>query len=1099
MSAELEGIRDSLKRIAQTEYRAFETAENVFNTEVESLLVRNELTNADLDRLARAMVEMSDQLAAMLWTAEKNRLLSNEQDVENYLILFRDGLKKSLEDFLDPDFLMRVRIDRAGQAPIQTTFDQLRLYSYFEFRAKFMLKKLRANAAGKSLHGLRDEFNTMAYGTTAALDIPALRASHETFRRAPGGEALQVTRESYENLTAEQAGRLLVASGTAWPGFNQQKLLMLYDQVNTLGSDPVEYMTDDARIYTEEQTLNFLRRLQKTLARNPEANADLIVLVDRIITLNENKDLDNQVEAAFSAWRDAEMQALVDVSHQMSRRRLRDFLSSYFSNVDDQDPKKWVLRPETIPTDNTPQAQALRAEIIQVVNDLKNDRLPTMRNNIANLGYDYLDANQRSVLNNRQHRFADELSARVAELAKAATTVSEKNQESSADQEKKLEKLAPQELYDLAKSLWQLLFKGDKTTENQSKSGINERYEAVVVELKSRGVVDGIDWAKRGTYLTDRRELFNAGITGVSSAMTLNMDGLYDGGDGWYGAKVPATFDEGNILRALYGHDVSLDAGELAARRVRPTLESGDAEERERLKSIDQILPIVCEYYSDFDPDTMVKGEFHATAHFNRGHIERFKQAVKQAWKQEELGLGEDDSLTPLQEEAFGLAWELQQLLDLRTYFALPFYIAGWSPQDDIGGTISVTAKRLAKGKGVYVICGKGKGFVSPTLSVAGFSDDVADALDSVSKRNNYAFSTEIASAIWRDWHAHDIDSQPGISEEARVAFIRERGGDAVVPGTWAFWGPRVRGQRLDPFLLRTRDGLIKSFKGSEVTAPVYELNLKGYFEGGKASEGFTDECEAGFGVTADMEKDVENITAVVAILAEKISPTKALGTINTRYLANELLMFSRISLLHFGEKYHNKPNYFRYYARFLSNLRAGISGAPTLEITVPHQFLPNEFKTRFGFPLSRDRKIAVKDYVLALLPDVEKIWLGGYRVLVSDTIKIGEENIPRSIDAQTAEWLLFSYQFDHRRVKNNAEVLEHLRGDSDPWHEEIKKRKDSFLRQGEVSPVLFNHFEVEQGPGESRRDEEEFYRAMTLPGLSAKDKQPKDDAESKH
>ncbi|HEX7017716.1 MAG TPA: hypothetical protein VF209_02300 [Patescibacteria group bacterium] len=640
-----------------------------------------------------------------------------------------------------------------------------------------------------------------------------------------------------------------------------------------------------------------------------------------------------------------------------------------------------------------------------------------------------------------------------------------------------VEKLNNEQLYAAGKALWGQLFARLETTVSANKKEINRKYEEIITVLKNRGEI----WAIRAQYLDDRRNIYDALAIGTTSMMTVDYPSMYEGGAGWLGAKVPSQFDTGNILRMLYGSKLRLD------------LTSPDKEEQERLKSIDQILPIICELYSEYDPKTKKKGPFHATQQFSEGRKSAFRKQVQTIWKTEVLKLKPDQELNALQEEAFAVAWEMHIIVDLRTFYALPFYIAGWSPEDDIGKTIGLAAERFANGKGMYIVCGKGNQLVNPALTVADFSIDVENALDSDTKRNNYYFCRDYGTKIWESWTAPTLDEQPGLPDAAKLSFKRRSGEDSYVPAFYnSFWLPRTR---REPAKLssRTRDSLLTASREVDPTVAPTEraINLKGLLDGGKAAEEYAKACEAGFVPSDDMKKDAERIKKETLDIALKISPTKSLGTINGRILANYLYEYARLACLSFSEKHRKEDNldeFYRHFARFIENLRSTIASAPTTEIDISEELIPKKFREWYGLPAGN---LKIRDYVLALLPEGKELAFGGGKIEVRDEMMISGVKHRRKIQRSAKDYIISAIQYHPRRVHHNQEELNTYRGEKEPFFTGIKHKFQTLMAGGTATPYLHHEFHP-QGDKEVRTSEE-FYQALEIIPLSKQEKQAKE------
>lgn len=619
------------------------------------------------------------------------------------------------------------------------------------------------------------------------------------------------------------------------------------------------------------------------------------------------------------------------------------------------------------------------------------------------------------------------------------------------------EKYGSEAIYKWAKVLWSELFaRVGEVTQHQNKSGVNNQYQRIIDTLRKRGE------EANATYLEDRRNMFDALSIASGSALNMDYDALLEGGNGWLGAQVPANFNEGTPLRLLYGYEVNSD------------FLSANPEEQERLNIIGIGLPIICDFYSD------QTGEYHATAQFTDAKKAAFKKAVKK----EILDKTHQSSLSQDQEEGFDLLWELQIFLDLRTYYALPEYMAGWSPEDNIGKTIGNTAKRFANGKGMYIICGKGEQFVNPALLVSKFAPELEQTISlskSDTKKDNYLFSYQ-ATNIWDQWYTNSLDEDVE-NENERVAFTRKDGVNPVPTLAEAFWTPHKTGGA-SPVSPKTRDLLIAAAKPErKLGRPV---NLEGYLKGSKAIEEYVAHCEKGFKPSGDMKKDTEQIRKVVEEVALKISPAKALSTANARYLANSLYMFVRFSCIAFTEEYRGKEkDWFRYYVRFVETIRSTILAAPTFEITISNDQLPSAFVKKYNLPLAADGTIKISDYALALMSSGEEA-KDGPRIFIERSGITGsiKQNMREALQAQP------------RRMKNNQDKLNELRGEGEPIVKKLKDKIKGKFRGGQVSTTLkHNEHNPFQAKGKDTRKPEDFYQAMQIISISAEDKQAREKA----
>jgi hypothetical protein len=712
----------------------------------------------------------------------------------------------------------------------------------------------------------------------------------------------------------------------------------------------------------------------------------------------------------------------------------------------------------------------------------------------------------------------------------------------------------PERLYESAKKLWPSLFARLEVSMSVTKSNINKKYESIISALENHGGI----WVGRARYLKDRRNLYDATCIGCTSAFTLNYDDFYKGGSGWLGAGVPSEYDTGDIARLLYGNDI--DWEKLESSR-------GDKEEEQRIRHLDTLLAIIWEKYTEFTPGDANANpprlpsfkRFHATQNFNEALKKDFGEEVKRIWADEELHKSTSE-LSPEELEVWDLAMTMQALLDLRTLAGFAASLGGWSPKDDINNTIGTTTKRFGNGKGMYVITGKGKQFVNPALAVSHFSKDVEEMIDSVEKTNNYIFSTEYATPIWLGYWAPSIDDEEGISDDEMVAFRRKRGEDAYVPMlSNSFWLPHkrykdeaktIRATQEDSiYSPNTRNKLLTSAKSNEIPAidpatgiamtkerrdalqaqaaesESKSINLKGLLNGATAAEAYVASCEEGFTPSGDLHKDIDAIKLRVTEIAEKISPTKALPTMNSRILANEMHEFARLSLLAFSKKYKSekKANYFTSYVGFLQTLRSSIAAAPTASIKIPDPELRDAngkfivengrnkreldgFRKRFGIPLETAKPgekekipITVKDYVLALLPEGKKTVEGG-EVFIGDEISVNGQKYRRSFPSKKTKELIMSHvDYHERREKNNAHLLHHMQELPQTFSHELSEGLAFAFRKGGFVEVLHHHPhhgefpKLVQGGTQDGRSLVDFYQAIKLPDLSAKEKQADD------
>lgn len=1027
------------------------------------------------------------------------------------------GLRNKVKEAIRPINSIQVVISETD--PTKTIrFSELHLYRYFETTSIFMGKTnvvLFEKAAEKGVgigevspstdfeeadyRRLQPAFNVLRSNPAVKL-IPELNAWYERVKTAlPKLVEKQTVSEVIDRLGQldEDAKRKLytiaivigLSSIDELVEFIKNKVLVANEELSGLQSD------DD------KKKLGIISKLA--------ANKDLpeiSTIAQNALDMDSDDKLNLELLPAYLGFKNLIYDHIQ--LHYRGDRTLGSLLEIYFD-------ENGQLKESSLPR-NLADVQAFRTAITEVISSLTNhlrqidattyeefESEPAKLSDLKNLQRDLIRdiTGKIGVLDAKLGEIESEL-APPPPTPPTPTPPVPPGPPSPPEGEQNYENMSSENLYKAAKKLWDDLFSLPlQPTGDQTKSDFFLKYQKICTILSSRGVENGIDWARRAQYLLDRNQLYNADAVGVGDSMTVDYDGMLNGSPegSWRGAATASEFNQGHLLRLLYGHEVKLDMVTYATSgEIKPSLESTDPVEQERIRGIDQILQIMCDFYADYDPNrNPKKGKFHATAYFQPALKGEFQEAIKREWKNL-LGIAVTQDLSVDQEETFTVAWTLASVLDIRTYYALPFYIAGWSPQDGIKKTMPIAAERFANGKGMYYICGKGQGFVTPALLQARFSDDVSEALDSTSKRNNYKFSTEYATPIWASMSAPWIDDYDDLTEDEKVVFQRSRGKDAFSPGMWVFWTPRGTGQapRFSPeafsrLVMSTTTDNIDKFN---------KIDLNGLLFAGGAAFEYVKECEAGFSPSGNMKQDAEAITPRVTEIAQKLSPMKANLTIDGRFMANTWYMFARNSILSFGEKYHNEEMYKRYLARFIANLRASMSAAPTTEIEIEPTTLPDPLRRRFGLPLLSDnKKITIKDFVLALLPDAEELRIAGEaKFFVSDNILLGGTNWTRNTLSRKEKYrILDAIFYDPRMSENNHEQIHHLRGEGDPLLVGARKLISKVIRQGNtgriVSEAHHHHFKPEIGDKESRTQQEEFFKATVFPKLSQENKQPKE------
>lgn len=664
-----------------------------------------------------------------------------------------------------------------------------------------------------------------------------------------------------------------------------------------------------------------------------------------------------------------------------------------------------------------------------------------------------------------------------------------------------LEKLTPEELYHYGYILLTAVNADMDPFTSTKKGPVNERFEFLIKELKTRGEIitsngKTTSGEKMAEYFTLRR-VFDALTNHASNSVyAMSYDALKEGdpANGLKGAKTPTFFNERQVMKLLYGLDFA-DAGNMTVdARGGVDVESDDGVENERLLVVNRVLQIATELFTeDNNPpgathnDYSLRGEFHCTQQVNDEFKERF-MAKMQAELTTELRnegiLGPDEDMSFEHQQDFELAVGLMVFIDLRTYLAMSYYLAGWSPQDQIGGSIGVTAKRLENGKGMYIICGKGQQLVNPALQVSLFSHEVESRCDSTIKVDNLRFTADYGTPIWSNWWAPTLDDAPGLSDDEKVVF-RRKDGEMMVPGFYGmFWLPHTRGQTqadsaIDP---TTRNYVLAASGKKDIPNVSREINLDGMLNGSEAAEKYIENCEAGFSPSGDMEKDVEGIKkATTEAVALGISPTKALGTINARYLANAMYQYCRLSLLSFGEKYHGEKDYQHHYRLFLDNLRSTIKTAPTATIKIPAETIPDAFRSRYGLPPISDGDVKIYDYVLSLLPESVKV-LGG----LATALGVDQGKRHHRVEEDVVQQIAFAVQAHPRMDENNKGLLKEHREQEGFFIEEWIEKIEDLIRAGKHAKQLEGHYH----PVSPGLEPATLYRALDIIDLTKGSKQ---------
>ncbi len=1074
MSQELKNDLELLKTVLRTELTAFRDVTSSINS-VDSLRFWCEgyqgsnIIEEDVfsERIASLIVGgVLDSAHKLVRAQFDNKLPFNEIDTVYYT---RAKVKQATKELIDD----KIRISLPGGSYQDIPIGDLKLQRYFEGRLDLALKmdeylaekakNPNSEATNNQLTEVRDTLGALQASLAGRVisafqkDLEKLMSDYPELTSQPNKSSnTELKRDTKSKKDEIQALKDILGSDAAW--ITSDTLTRLVDAVTKTDAAPLSPVNVQRLTRLQDSLRDFLSRIEadNQLGTTSPENKKIL---DKGLDQKRGQDISSMIDFILERNRQlttkTESGAPVDIQQDETFQHWKRYVQNYL-RVNDL-PFTEILAAVGGAAVGAGVSRALDKDDYQKA-IAKISELQNITNN-SGVRYEGGDAYNAS-LRKAQNEYLEEIAQQIKEKApQNVKEVSTYKEIMAADPEKYDSKT----IYSWAKVLWSELFaRVGEITQHQNKSEVNNQYQRIIDTLRKRGE------EANATYLEDRRNMFDALSIGSGSALNMDYDALLEGGNGWLGAQVPANFNEGTPLRLLYGYEINSD------------FISSNPEEQERLNIINIGLPIFCDFYSD------QSGEYHATAQFTDAKKAAFKKAVKEKI----LRKINQTNFSENQEEGFDLLWELQIFLDLRTYYAMPEYMAGWSPEDNINKTIGNTAKRFANGKGMYIICGKGEQFVNPALLVSKFAPELEQTISlskSDTKKDNYLFSYE-ATDIWDQWYTNSLDESVE-KESERIAFTRKNGVNPVPTLAEAFWTPHTTGD-VSPVSPKTRDLLIAAaIPERKLGRPV---NLEGYLKGAKAIEDYVAHCERGFKPSGNMENDVQQILKIVEEVALKISPAKALSTANARYLANSFYMFVRFSCIAFAEEYRGKEkDWFRYYVRFVQNIRSTMLSAPTLEIRIPaDEQLTPEFVSKYSLPLSIDSKsgekyITVANYVLSLMPNGEEA-IDGPRVFVE------RQGILETIKKQMRE----AVQFQPRRIKNNRDKLNELRGEGEALWKKLREKGKSVFRGGQVSPVL-EHSEHHpfKANGSDSRKSEDFYRAMDIISITAEDKQAREKA----
>jgi hypothetical protein len=650
----------------------------------------------------------------------------------------------------------------------------------------------------------------------------------------------------------------------------------------------------------------------------------------------------------------------------------------------------------------------------------------------------------------------------------------------------------PDVLMAWSRTLGEVLFSRLTLTSDQQKMKFNNKYEEII------NIFNKIpEYEYWGQYLDDRRNLYNALAIGTSSNWTVNYDDMLKGSPpGWLGVGVQSAFSAAVPMRLLYGSEIDTD------------LRSRHEDERERIKVVNNVLEICCEMLSEVQADGSV-GPYHATQLFSDGFKPLFTAEVKRRLMEEDLQVSQ---LTDDQNDGFGLGMELMAFLDLRTYYAYPYFLAGWSPPsgDGIGDkALSPFAARFTGLKDLYNAIGKiTKGFVVPELMVRKIPDVVRNAVANEDQKINNLALSEYATALYWEMYAESLDADEE-NDDAKVVYYTDR--VLMMPLMCELlWVPRTRYvKEVNGKIVPAKKGEAGARRSTRKDSPSGEVafkevlktvktvigeksgvTLKGAFDGATASEKFVDLCQKGFPISEDAHKDVKMVKQNVSELAQTISPTKALGsTVDARRLANYLYMYSRFSLLAFSEKHEQaykdkgkSDEYWGLYLEFMENLRTGILSAATLQINIDN--VPLAFRRKYGF--DDNKPINIRDYVLRLLPEP----------VITRFSRTATAN--KNLSSAVKDKILASVQIEPGYYLSNELAFAEAKEEYGTLYEDAKKKLSHIKKHGPNIRVtrmlrsrLFRHPRTHHGTdarihGDFEKDRVELLKAIELPPLTA-------------
>ncbi len=1032
-------IQQDILRLAGGELAQFQATLQIIEASAQSLRTFTELTALQLSPILTQIDQLSRNINQLLVKLNRQRYFTGDASNAHNVILriANTQLKEKLLPLLQGNPKI-VGFNTSGR---DSFLADLQLYRYFELRAR-LTYKISTTPADKGAE-LANDYNSLVTAPASSLVPEYQQFVQNIAARFP---EIRITESSFNFTRAQKDVLEEVADEINWAGFDSTRTLRgIFFNV-----EPPE--NRNAISPTELTYLNSMRR--RLVHRNEMV---LVALIDRLFMLN-NSEEDNRVLMAFEGWRDG-----VETTTRVSgttRESLRSLLTR--------------SRVGIVYSDDVQ-----RREMLDQLNTLLTDTIPNIQGTLPLLNYDLYGINSGSPEENaliamqnaylttlitELQGYQNAIRTEMAPVIDANAVVPDNltwTEITSVDIEKQSAGWLMRAGYVTLKQLTQDLTMYTLV----NKAGDRAIFDRIVNALDKRGDF----WPRRAQYLKDRLQLFAACLAGTSSDMTLDYDSLYKGRDGWLGAQVNSEFKSANILRLLYGFELDHE-----------TLQSADPEEQERVKAINIVLEIICELYSEYDPATNTYGEFHATELFADWKKGQFKEAIQRKLA-ERLRLPAGTALNEQQLEAFSVAYDLHTLLDLRTQYAMPYYAGGWSPRDKIGPSIGATANRFYNWKLLYKVVGKTKQFFDTSLLVSLPNSEVREGISDAAKISNYEFVVNYGTPIWAEWCAPTLDE--GITNpDERVVFTRRRMESPVTQIADALWPKRVQGEAynavpLERMLAAVRGG------GDQKNA----LTLEALIEGAKAAEKFIEACEKGFTPSGDMHQDVTGIKKAISDMAEKISPTKSVSTINARYRANALYLYCRTSLLAFGEKYYGKPGYWVHYCRFLSSMRASLA-APTVSIEISDEDLPDAFKRRFGLPLGV--KITILTYLEAILPESEEVLGGQGHTFVSDTISIKGRDYPRNFtNDATRERIKAAVEYHPDRILNNQARLDNLREEKEPWGKIITKFLADTFRGGGMSTALRNvsqHWHPHHGDG---RHLHTIMHALDILPLTSSDK----------